>query len=126
MAEERRRVYQEITPTTREVVAQALLEDNVTALIRLVIAVSMYDPDWRFAQDLCVKLSSHPHANVRGNAVLGFGHIARVHRHLDQTIVQPIIRCALQDEDDYVRGHADSAVDDTAIFLKWDYSGNTP
>jgi len=77
--------------------------------------------DWRYAQDLCIRLSSHPHFNMRGNAVLGFGHIARVHQQLDQVVVQPIIEAALRDANDYIRGHGVDAADDTAHFLGWQY-----
>ena len=115
------RKYEEITELSREAVEQALREGVAETLLRVVIAVSMYDADWDYAQDLCVRLSSHPHFNVRGNAVLGFGHIARVHRQLDRALVQPIIQAALRDESDYIRGQAVSAMDDTAFFLKWHY-----
>src|SRR3954454_12500998 len=105
-----RRQYLEIGPWKHELVEQALRAGDVDALRLAVIGVSMHDDDWRYAQDLCVRLSAHPHVEVRGNAVLGFGHIARVHRRLDRALVQPIIQRALHDEVDYVRGHADSAV----------------
>jgi hypothetical protein len=84
----------------------------------------MHDGDWRYAQDLCIRLSLHPHFNVRGNAVLGFGHIARVHRQLDRAVVQPIIKAALLDANDYIRGHGHDAADDTAHFLGWHYDEN--
>lgn len=113
--------YEEIPTLTREVVEQALRDDVPEVLLRVVIAVSMHDDDGRYAQDLCVRLSAHSHFNVRGNAVLGFGHIARVHGQLDRALVQPIIQAALRDESDYVRGQADSAMDDTAMYLGWHY-----
>src|ERR1041384_2894882 len=113
--------YEEIAEWTRDVVERALRDDDPDALLRAVVAVAMHDADWRYAQDLCVRLSSHPHFNVRGNAVLGFGHIARVHRQLDRALVQPIIQAALRDENEYIRGQADCAMDDTASFLDWHY-----
>jgi len=117
----RRPEYREIGPWKHEDVEQAMRADDIEALLVAVLGVSMHVDDWSYAQDLCVRLSSHPHFNVRGNAVLGFAHIARVHRRLDRAVVQPIIQRALHDADDYVRGHADSAVDDTVIYLKWSY-----
>jgi hypothetical protein len=117
--------YREIGPWKHEDVERAMRDDDIDALLVAVIGVSMHDDDWRYAQDLCVRLSTHPHFNVRGNAVLGFAHIAHVHRRLDRAVVQPIIQRALRDEHDYVRGHADAAVDDTQIYLKWRYDDNT-
>jgi hypothetical protein len=108
--------YEEIPELTRDVVEQALREDDPDTMLRVVVAVAMHDADWRYAQDLCVRLSSHRHFNVRGNALLGFGHIARVHRQLDRARVRPIIEAALRDTDDYVRGHGHDAADDTAHF----------
>ena|SRR5689334_3523268 len=118
---ERRLTYVETGPWNRADVEQALLSDDIGALLVAVIAVAMHDDDWHYAQDLCVRLSSHPHFNVRGNAVLGFGHIARVHGRLDRAVVQPIIHNARCDQHGYVRGQAESAVDDTTLFLKWRY-----
>lgn len=113
--------YEEPPEWTRDAVERALQDDDANALIRAVIAAAMYDDDWRYAQDLCVRLSSHRHFNVRGNAVLGFGHIARVHGKLKRAVVQPIIEAALRDADDYVRGHGIAAANDTALFLGWKY-----
>jgi hypothetical protein len=113
--------YEEIPEWTRDAVEQAVRDDDVDALIRAVVAVAMHDADWHYAQDLCIRLSAHRHFNVRGNAVLGFGHIARVHRRLDRGVVQPIVEAALRDPDDYVRGHGVDAADDTSHFLGWKY-----
>jgi hypothetical protein len=113
--------YEEPAEWSRAKVQRALEGDDPEALLRAVIAVSMHEDDWRYAQDLCVRLARHPHFNVRGNAVLGFGHIARIHRRLDRAIVFPIISAALCDQNDYIRGQAHSAKDDTGHFLRWSY-----
>jgi len=113
--------YEEIGEWSHEAVERALRDDDTEALLRAVVGVSMHDDDWRYAQDLCVRLSTHHHFNVRGNAVLGFGHIARVHQQLDRATVQPIIEAALSDFNDYIRGHGHDAADDTAHFLGWHY-----
>jgi hypothetical protein len=113
--------YEDTPEWSRDAVEQALRDDEPDRLLRAVIAVAMHDTDWRFAQDLCIRLSSHQNGNVRGNAVLGFGHIARIHRQLDCDSVQPIIKAALRDADGYIRGHGTDAADDTAQFLGWKY-----
>lgn len=114
-------IYEEIPEWTHDSVDQALQADDPDLLLRAVIAVGMHDSDWRYAQDLCVRLSSHWHFNVRGNAILAFGHIARVHGQLDRTMVQPIIEKALRDADDYVRSQGFDAAADTGHFLGWKY-----
>ena len=113
--------YEEIKEWSRELIDRAVVEDDPQVLLRAVVAASMHDPDWKYAQDLCVRLAAHSHFNVRGNAVLGFGHIARVHGQLEKKLVQPIIAAALVDEDEYVRGHAYDAMEDAKLFLKWKF-----
>ena len=52
-----------------------------------------------------------------GNAIPGFGHIARIHGLLNESTVKPVIEAALRDESEYVRGQANSAANDVAFFL---------
>jgi len=104
-----------------DLVNEALRRNAQDVLIHLVIWVSMNGDDWRYAQALCVRLSSHPNPVIRGDAMLGFGHIARVHHRLQRSIVQPVILSGLQDPDDFVRGQAETAKDDTSLFLGWRY-----
>ena len=51
-------------------------------LLYVPIAVGMnadaFEKGW--AEEQCLSLAEHPHFNVRGNALLGLGHIARVCR----------------------------------------------
>lgn len=105
----------------RESVAEALRRDDVAFLRRAVVFISMYSEDYDYAVDLCLKLSSHSDPQVAGNAILGFGHIARVHRRLDQEKIQPIIDAGLSSPYFEVSGHAWSAADDTSHFLHWRY-----
>jgi len=105
---------------SRDTVEHALAIDDVEGLLSAVIAVSMHE-DSEYSEQLCVRLSRHPNFNVRGNAVLGFGHIARVHGKLDRKVVYPIIAEALKDGNEYIRGQAEYAKDDTTHFLGWKY-----
>ena len=87
----------------------------------MVLSVALYSDDYQYAESFCFKLSNHKHFNVRGNAILGFGHIARIHGKLNKNKIKPIIKNALRDENEFVRGQADNAMDDTKHFLKWKY-----
>jgi hypothetical protein len=113
--------YEDIEVWSREAIQRALDSNEPEGLSRAVLAVTFHDQDWRYAQELCVRLSGHRHEIVRGNAVLGFGHIARTHRKLDRQIVRPIIARALKDKEGYVRRQAQAAKDDTEHFLGWKY-----
>ena len=112
--------YEEIPELTRGEIHAAIERDNPDELLYAVLSAALYDPDPIWAAGICLKLASHPHFNVRGNALLGFGHIARLHGTMDRNLVQPIVEAALRDPHDYVRAQADCTLDDFEVFLKWD------
>jgi hypothetical protein len=97
----------------------AIARDRPDELLHVPIRVSLDPPDCVWAQDVCVRLAAHPHPNVRGNAVLGFGHLARTCGALDEAVVRPLLEAAMRDPDEYVRGQADAAAGDVAHFLGW-------
>jgi hypothetical protein len=70
------------TPNTWDEVdvAARIARDDPEALLYIPIWVSMDPPGRIWAERLCVRLSSHPDANVRANSILGFGHLARIYR----------------------------------------------
>lgn len=100
-------------------VEAAIARDLADELLHVPLRVSLDPPDCAWAQDVCLRLASHPHFNVRGNAVLGFGHLARTCGALDEARVKPVVEAALRDPDAYVRGQADAAAGDIEHFLGW-------
>jgi len=99
--------------------AEATIQRNhPEELLHVPVAVSLYAPDLDWAQSVCAQLAAHPDPRVRGNAVLGFGHLARRFRCLDRNIVM-LIKAALHDPSQYVRGQAVTAADDIAHYLHW-------
>jgi hypothetical protein len=115
--------YQQRPDSAGEEAEAAIARDDPAELYVVPISISMYHEDLEWAQETCVKLASHRDATVRGNAVLGFGHLARRFRKLDEGVVRPIIENALLDADPYVRGQAHDAADDMAHFLGWKVKG---
>jgi hypothetical protein len=112
-------VYREIPKLTIAEINTALDRNNPEEMLEVVISAAIYCEDRSFAEDLCVRLSSHPHFNVRGNAILGFAHIARIDERLDEATIKPIIQLALLDEHEFVRGQANAAKDDVEHYLGW-------
>lgn len=112
-------IYEEIKRFSRDEIEEAILRDNPDELLYAVLSAALYSEDVNWAQDVCVRLAAHEHENGRGNAILGFGHIARIHRKLDEAKVKPLIESALEDKTEYVRGQADSAKDDLKLCLRW-------
>lgn len=111
--------YHVIKEMDREQVEAAILRNEPEELLIAVLSAALYSDDPEWAESVCLRLSDHEHFNVRGNAILGFCHIARIHGMLDKTRVRPVVKAALFDDNDYVRGHASDAVDDLNFFLRW-------
>lgn len=94
----------------------AIDRNDVAILPSMIIATALYEEDFEFARMACVRLSEHEDESIRGNAVLGFGHLARLFAELgDQEIA--IVKRSLNDPSDYVRQKAHSAADDLKQFL---------
>ncbi len=85
--------------------------------VPIVVGMNAADCQPGWAEEICLRLAVHPNFNVRGNAILGLGHIARTCRVLDTKASVPVINAALQDEDEFVRGHAVSAAEDLSVCL---------
>lgn len=111
--------YEAIEPGSKDEVEAAISRNEPSELLYAVVSAALHSDDPTWAEGICLRLAEHEHFNVRGNAILGFGHIARIHHQLNEGRVKPLIEAALRDESDYVRGQADGAADDVELFLKW-------
>lgn len=98
-----------------------IAHDELPSLRALVqeIAHEAEDRDW--AQSCFVQLAKHRDAEVRGNAIAGFGHLARRFGHLDPGRVRRIVGIALVDPSRTVREQARSAALDLRTFLGWHF-----
>ena len=86
-------------------------------LLYVPIVITMDPPDCAWPESVCLALARHQHFNVRGNAILGFGHLARTCGHVNLVAVVPVVAAALHDEHEYVRGQADAAASDLLQYL---------
>lgn len=109
--------YEEVPALTRVQVEAAIERDDPDELPSAVLSAALHSDDPEWAESVCRKLADHPHFNVRGNAILGFAHLARLHRRLDEAHVKPLVARALDDPSDYVRAQAEAAKDDLVHFL---------
>jgi hypothetical protein len=107
--------YETIDPMSREDVDAALARALPKELRHVVLAVALHSDDATWASSVCVQLAQHESPNVRGNAIRGLGHLARRSRRLENSALVAI-RAGLQDEDGYVQGQAESAMDDVRHF----------
>jgi len=93
--------------------------DDPEELLGVIIdlAMSAEDPEW--AEDCCIRLARHSDTNVRGNAIVGFAHLAERFGDLDREKVEPIITAALTDPKEYVREQAEVAKTVLSESLGW-------
>jgi len=105
---------------SNENVEAVLLRGDPEELLCVPIVVGMYAPacgaEW--AEQVCVRLSSHPSLTVRGNALLGIGHIARTCLELRDVRSVQAVQQGQHDPGPYVRGHSEDAKSDIEHFLK--------
>lgn len=99
----------------------AIIEDDVEKLIYIPLFASLYHEDRDFAVEICIKLAEHINKSVRAMAIEGFEHIARIDGKLNEEVVKPIIKEALNDENEVVRDRADWTKEATKQLLKWKY-----
>jgi hypothetical protein len=109
---------------TQESALSAQAQNNVGELPYILVAVALHEADLEWAQSYCLSLAAHPNENVRGNAILGFGHLARRFGQLTAE-AKPIIEAALTDSSAFVRGQAVASADDVGQFLGWQLPNNS-
>jgi hypothetical protein len=97
----------------------AFERDDPLELQLLILEVALESSEREWAEWACTQLAKHRNANVRGNALVGFGHLARRFGRLDPNRVKPLIESALHAHNEHIREHAESAADDVNTFLSW-------
>lgn len=99
-------------------VEHALIRNDPEELRTVSLSVAMHPAEAEWAESVCLTLVTHPDSNVRGNADLALGHLARVHGRLGREAIA-VVESGLRDPDSYVRGQANAAADDLEHFLGW-------
>lgn len=110
--------YEVIHRMSRAEVEAAFERDDPEELLRAVLAAALHAEDGEWATSVCMRLASHQDVVVRGNAILGLGHLARRWGRLDPAM-RDLIEAGLRDPDPHVRGQAEAAADDVQQFLHW-------
>lgn len=97
-------------------------EQAVTAgldeLRNAILSVALHDEDVTWAEAFCERFTQHPEPGIRGCALMGFGHLARRFRQLDERVRAHLL-AGLSDPDEWVKGQAVAAADDVRQFLGW-------
>lgn len=85
--------------------------DICDALVR----ITYNEPDWRWAQECCLRFAEHPDSGIRRVAANCIGALARIHKCLDLDKVFPVLRKLLTYKNTV--GYAEDALSDIQIFM---------
>jgi hypothetical protein len=101
----------------------AIARDDIERLINLPIDLGFHHENWRFIQDVCVRLSEHRDWRVRANSLLGLSYAARFRGRVEKNIVKPVLLRALKDPNQGVAGTAQDAIEDINRLMGWRIGG---
>ncbi len=100
-----------------EDIPEILERNEPKEVLPVPIIVTMNDDDQDFCEEICLRLQSHLDPQVRGNSILGFGHIARRFGTFNDQRILELVNQALLDESDIVRRQASTAAMDISSFI---------
>lgn len=112
------RIYKPLSEKTREEVKEILESNDMDALITLPLSLGEYESDWKFAQDICMKLAQHEDERVRANAALGLAYVARTKGKLEKNLVKPVLLKLLNDCEEY-QWRVMDAIEDINLYMGW-------
>lgn len=107
--------YKAVIPMAR---SEALLELESADRLRkaqALLAIAMFEPDWRWAQNLCLQILASDEKNLEEIAVTCLGHIARINGQIDKDRVLPVLAALLQNPE--IAGVAQDVLEDIEIFV---------
>ena len=105
-------------PSDTEIM-QAIKENNEELLKDLCIPLGKMHENWRFSQDVCVKLSDHGNEVIRSSALLGLSMTVMRHLKIEKNIVKPVLLRGRNDQSEVVRNAAETAINDINSWMKW-------
>ena len=100
-------------------VERVLARGDLGELRLLALSFALHCENREQSEALCLRLATHEDGIVRGNAILGLGHVAHIHGTLTERVAKPAVEAALGDPNEWVRQQAASAAEDIEQFLKW-------
>jgi hypothetical protein len=111
--------YETIGPIIKDRAERLLAKDHRETICRTLVSVAMFEPDRHWAQSQCLRFAGHKDSFVRGVAATCLGHLARIHKTIDEDEVIPVVRQLLRDKDPQTRAIAEDTISDFSIYLGW-------
>jgi len=110
--------YVEIQEMSRDEAAAVLTNGTTDEKIIALLSLALYDNDSKWVETICADYLNDNNPSLRGIAVQCFGHLARIHRVIHDTVIIDKIYQLSNDDNQTVRGQAEGAISDFRIFLK--------
>ena len=107
--------YIELDPISRHDAEEALSSASSATVCYALARVVHHDSDWRWLQDKCIQMTSHPDMDVVRLSISLFGDIARIHGNLDLDTVLPLLKRLHENTE--LAGRVEDAWDDIAVYL---------
>jgi hypothetical protein len=111
--------YEEIENNNNDYYIEQINSSNKENVVKGLLGLALYGSDFEFIQNTLVNFSKNKDENIRGIAILGFGHIARLYGKIDKDVVMPIVQNGLRDISEIVKGQSTAALDDINFFTEW-------
>lgn len=108
--------YQEIPKLPRDRLEPLLRSADARVVADALLSAALHDPELAWVQTECLRHLDHADLGVRASAVIGLGHLARLHRRLDLGVVLP--RLEHLQGDPQLGGRVNDVMDDIQMFVK--------
>ena len=118
-----KRIYEEPKPTTEAEVFDAIRWNDIERLLVIPIELGFHHENWKFIQDISVKLSEHEDPRVRANALYGIEYAARFRGRVEKNVVKPVLLRALRDQDSHVAARALDTIEAVNHLMGWKIAG---
>lgn len=107
--------YHDVRPTTKEDAEQAFQSANAKRIVDALLAVSYFEPDWRWVQDHCLAFLDSHDPEVCATAITCLGHLARIHRQINRRRVLSALQ-AKRRATPILSGRIGDAIEDIQLF----------
>lgn len=106
--------YEELQPISRNEFEQTLSSCEPEEIARGLLRMALHETDLLWAEQKCLSALNDASNVVKSAAVTALGHLARIHGNITREIVVPKLKHLK--EDPILRGVAEDALDDIAMF----------
>lgn len=96
-----------------------IAQDDIERLRLLPIDLGFNHENWRFIQDVCVRLSDLRDTIIRANALMSLSYVARFRGRLDKNVVKPVLLRGLRDSEPLVAQEAADAIEAINKLMGW-------